>query len=69
VKPEVKEPPVKSDLSFDGLDRDYVGEDESVPKNYHKDYYSNNDGIEAIDIIERSHLHYSRSLLREQCYY
>ena len=70
VKPEVKEPvepattytettPVKSDLSFDGLDRDYVGEDESVPKKKHSEYYSNDDGIEAIYIIEYCHLHFS----------
>ena len=70
VKPEVKEPvepattytettPVKSDLSFDGLDRDYVGEDESVPKKKHSEYYSNDDWIEAIYIIEYCHLHFS----------
>ena len=51
--------PVKSDLSFNGLDRDYVGEDESVPKKKHSEYYSNDDGIEAIDIIEYCHLHFN----------
>ena len=42
-----------------GENRDYSGEDESGPKNYHREYYSNDDGIEAIDIIERCHLHFN----------
>jgi hypothetical protein len=46
-------------ISFTGTNQDYTGYDGFEPKNYHKDYYSNNDGIEAIDIIERSHLHFN----------
>ena len=46
-------------ISFTGTNQDDTGYDGFEPKNYHKDYYSNDDGIEAIDIIKHCHLHFN----------
>lgn len=46
-------------ISFTGTNQDYTGYDGFEPKKKHSEYYSNDDEVEAIDIIKQCHLHFS----------